>query len=362
MTNPYQHLPGRAFWRSGVADMPAEHIRGLWQPRFEIDRDMPIVTAGSCFAQHIGRALKERGYHWYDAEPAPGPEALRRAFYYGVFSFRTGNIYTTRMLRQWFDWALRPARCPDIFWTQDSRVYDPFRPAIEPDGFGSVEEARASRQATLSAIRDAMRRAGLFIFTLGLTECWRDRTENVEYAVCPGTVAGSFDPERHVFHNMPQREVMAEFSRSLVLLRRINPGVRVLLTVSPVPLTATASGQHVLTATTYSKSVLRAAAGAIADRDENIDYFPSYEIITSPVFGGRFYADNMRSVTSEGVNHVMTCFFDDMSARFGDSPPMAEATLHPPQTEEERADTEDDIRCEEEMLASFQSTGGQATS
>ncbi len=362
MTNPYQHLPGNAFWRSGVADTAAEKIRRLWQPGFEINRDMAIVTAGSCFAQHIGRALKERGYLWYDAEPAPGPEALRRAFYYGVFSFRTGNIYTTRMLRQWFDWALRPTRCPDLFWTQNGRVYDPFRPAIEPDGFESVEEARASRQATLTAIRDAMHKAGLFIFTLGLTECWRDRAENVEYAVCPGTVAGDFDPERHVFHNMTQREVMVEFGRALALLRRVNPSAKVLLTVSPVPLTATASGQHVLTATTYSKSVLRAAAGAIADGDENVDYFPSYEIITSPVFGGRFYADNMRSVTSEGVNHVMTCFFDDLSARFGDSAPTAEAAPCPTRPGDDRAEAEADIRCEEEMLANFQDTGRRTTS
>ena len=40
----------------------------------------------------------------------------------------------------------------------------------------------------------------------------------------------------------------------------MNPKARLVLTVSPVPLAATASGSHVLPATIYSKSVLRAAA------------------------------------------------------------------------------------------------------
>ncbi|MFV0492033.1 MAG: GSCFA domain-containing protein [Pseudorhodobacter sp.] len=360
MTNPYQDLPETAFWRSGVADMAAEQMRGLWQPRFDISPDMPIVTAGSCFAQHIGRALKARGYHWYDAEPAPGPEALRHAFYYGVFSFRTGNIYTTRMLHQWFDWALHPKRCPDLFWCQDGRVHDPFRPTIEPDGFDSVEEGRTSRQATLAAIRDAMRKARLFIFTLGLTECWRDSVEKVEYAVCPGTIAGSFDPGRHQFHNMTQHEVLDNLNAALALLRNVNPGVKILLTVSPVPLTATASGQHVLTATTYSKSVLRAAAGTIMEENEDVDYFPSYEIITSPVFGGRFYASNMRGVTSEGVSHVMTCFFDDLSARFGTTSRPDLITPSAAKIGDDQTDDAEDLRCEEEMLASFQ-TPGQRT-
>ena len=43
----------------------------LYRPKFPIDRTMPIATAGSCFAQHIGRAMRTRGFNVLDAEPAP---------------------------------------------------------------------------------------------------------------------------------------------------------------------------------------------------------------------------------------------------------------------------------------------------
>lgn len=353
--NPYQNLPRSAFWRSAVAETRAKDIRGLWSPKFDIAKDMRIVTAGSCFAQHIAGALRDRGYNWYDAEPAPGSDALKRAYGYGVFSFRTGNIYTARMLNQWLRWAQKPQDCPDIFWKKGGRYYDPFRPAIEPEGFAKLDEARASRGATLAAVKDAMRKAQVFIFTMGLTECWRDAETNDEFAICPGTVAGEFAPDRHVFHNMDYSEVAREMGRALASLRKLNRNVKVLLTVSPVPLTATATGRHVLTATSGSKAILRAVAGMLAEKHDNVDYFPSYEIITHPVFEGRFYAGNKRSVRPEGVAFVMRNFFDDLGAAFGGH---GDDTVNPeagkPVPDGSDAEAASDVICEEEMLAAFQ--------
>lgn len=71
MSNPYKELSAHAFWRTAVAERGAFGLENLWQPKYQIVKSDKIVTAGSCFAQHIGRALKARGYHWFDAEPAP---------------------------------------------------------------------------------------------------------------------------------------------------------------------------------------------------------------------------------------------------------------------------------------------------
>ena len=54
---------------------------------------------------------------------------------------------------------------------------------------------------------------------------------------------------------------MTTSSSSARWCARRTPKLRILLTVSPVPLTATAGDDHVLLATTYSKSVLRAGRG-----------------------------------------------------------------------------------------------------
>ncbi len=351
MSNPYETLGPQAYWRPAVAEAGAFGLQGLWQPRFRILPKHKIVTAGSCFAQHIGRALSARGYHWYDAEPAPPflREDAARQFNYGIFSFRTGNIYTPKMLLQWLQLAFDAGDVPDEIWEEDGRFYDPLRPVIEPGGFASEAELRAARAATLAAIRDAVQQADVFVFTLGLTESWENGETGLQYALCPGTVKGAqFDPDRHVFRNGGFRSLHKELQAALRLMRQHNKGLRVLLTVSPVPLTATASGNHVLTATTYSKSVLRAVAGQMVEDMKTVDYFPSYEIITHPIFRGMFYAPNMRSVEKAGVDTVMGHFFADQARAFG-APKTRQRKKVPPAAPA----AEGEVTCEEELLGAF---------
>ncbi len=344
--NPYQELGPTAFWRTGVADVPAADISGLWTPKWPIGPDSRIATTGSCFAQHFGAALRARGYAWLNKEPAPAPlpAEARKAFNYEVFSARTGNIYTARQLRQWLAWAHDPATMPEEVWTRDGRWFDPFRPLIERDGFASEAELRAARRTTLAALLAAAREADVFVFTLGLTECWRHRQLGHEYPVCPGTIAGAFDAETHMFVNQGFAEILDDMVQAIALLRRLQPAIRILLTVSPVPLTATASGQHVLVATSHSKSVLRAVAGTLAATFDHCDYFPSYEIITAPPFRGMFYAPNLRTVTEAGVGFVMGSFF----AALG---PQAERPVPPPDYAANEGDA--DPLCDDAALEQF---------
>lgn len=351
MSHPYSELDAHAYWKTGVAEKGAFGLSHLWTPKFRIKRSDKIVTFGSCFAQHFGRALAARGYAWHNCEAAPPylPDDKARDFGYGVFSVRTGNIYTPAMMLQWLQRAYGETETPDEVWEQDGRWFDPLRPAIEPNGFASEQELWDARDRSLAAMRRAVEEANVFVFTLGLTECWRSRESNMEYAMCPGTAAGTFDPDKHEFMNTSQRMTLRYMENVVRILRRRNRGIRILLTVSPVPLTATASGQHVLVATQYSKSVLRATAGVLAQEFDAVDYFASFEIITHPIFRGMFFAPNMRSVEPEGVNTVMGHFFADQARVFGveKSAPVAVPAAEPASLAEE------DLRCEEEMLNAF---------
>ena len=360
MSHPYETLPEDRFWRTAVAERDALEITGLWKPRHQIGRRTRIVTAGSCFAQHFAKALVARRYRWLDFEPGPVglTAAQRKDYHYGTFSFRTGNIYTPRMLKQWLTWALTETPVPDEVWEKDGRYYDPFRPGVEPGGFVSPDELYASRKETLAAIAAAVRGAQVFVFTMGLTEAWVNKATGVEYAVCPGTVAGTFDAEAHGFVNHGFGALMADMMASLRLMVRANRRLGLLLTVSPVPLTATASESHVLTATSHSKSLLRAVASEMVAARQRVDYFPSYEIITHPAYRGRFFAPNLRSVLPAGVDHVMTQFFRDQVAAFGGdtaAPPGAPsvAAPEPVEAQEPELTEAEELRCEEEILAAF---------
>lgn len=355
--NPYENLPDRAFWRSAVAVRDPLDIGELWDPKFTFDRGHKVSTFGSCFAQHFSRALVARGYNWHDAEPGPSvfsSEVLKK-YGYGVFSARTGNIYTVRAFRQWLMWALGKERVPSETWQADGRHFDPFRPAILPGGFDSADDVLGDRKATLAALKRAVVDSDRLVFTLGLTEAWQNRRTGVTYAMCPGTVAGRFDADLHCFKNFTFEEIRKDLADVLRLLRKANRELRVLLTVSPVPLTATASGRHVLVATTYSKAVLRAVAGTVAEGDPAVDYFPSYEVIATPPFKGMFFGSNGRSVTRDGVDFVMRSFFSCLTAKFGAGGDADALRRDPAEADKADADAEadDDVVCEDEMLDAF---------
>lgn len=364
ISNPYTSLEERAFWAPSVGRRDALDIDELWRPKWPVTRKHAIATFGSCFAQHFGRALHKRGYHWFDGEPTPvsnlDPD-VAQLFNYGVFSARTGNIYTVSLLRQWVSWAMGEASPEDEIWEKGGRFYDPFRPNVEPNGFASHEEMLASRRLTIEGFGRALKESNVFVFTMGLTESWWNAETGYEYPMCPGTVAGDFDPEVHVFKNQPYGYIKKVLNEVTAMIKEINPKIKILLTVSPVPLTATMSGNHVLVATTLSKSVLRAVAGSIVENRGYIDYFPSYEIISSAPFEGRFFSSNKRGVEQAGVDHVMRNFFKCMAREFPDKVPQdvldelsgAAPATPSAQTYKTTSDAAEALVCEEELLAAF---------
>ncbi len=293
---------------------------------------------------------------WVDGEPAPSGMLPKMAaqFGYGVFSARTANIYSAAQFRLLLTLAVgdMAADVPEI-WQDATCFRDSLRPMIEPDGFLSQAEALASRRSMLRGLARAVKAADVVVFTLGLTEGWEDIATGLPFAACPGTQSGTFDPARHRFVNYRAAAIRADLEASLDHIHALNPEARLLLTVSPVPLTASASGQHVLVATMRSKSVLRGVAGELAEDDARVDYFPSYEIITGAPTASRFFEPNLRSVRPEGVAMVMDHFFAglDLTGAMRDPIPNDPALRRIAAAQ--AALTHEELACEEAMLEAF---------
>jgi hypothetical protein len=143
------------------------------------------------------------------------------------------------------------------------------------------------------------------VFTLGLTEAWQSKVDGSVYPACPGTISGIFDEERHEFKNFSVEEITEDLTKFIELLRQSNPSVRFIITVSPVPLVATATKSHVLLASTYSKSVLRVVAENVSNQLKDVSYFPAFEIITGPQAPFEYFEKDRRNVSEIGVAEVM---------------------------------------------------------
>jgi hypothetical protein len=308
--HPYKDAPPYRMWRRAVSETDGGDVDPVVRMPFRLSATDRIVTAGSCFAQHIAERLRQQGFAFLVTESAHPilPPKVAQDFQYGLFSARYGNLYTARQLLQLMQRAYGAFTPRDDVWEEGGRFYDPFRPQIQPGGFATLEEYQHDRAQHFAAVRRAFEEADIFVFTLGLTECWVSREDGAAYPVCPGTAAGRFEPARHVFVNFGVEEVVADMTAFLTELRRRNPRVKMILTVSPVPLAATAEDRHVLVSTTYSKAVLRIAAEQLTQLTD-VAYFPSYEIVTGAFSRGAYFGPDLRSVTKAGVDHVMRLFF-----------------------------------------------------
>jgi hypothetical protein len=339
---PYSALPPSAFWKPCQQD-PAFRAAELYVPAVTLSPEDRIATAGSCFARNITRYLTRSTLSFLQTEPAPRgmDAATAQSFGYDQYSARYGNIYTARQLRQLIEDALDMRQHDGAIWARGARFIDALRPGVEPQGLASADEVRAHRMDHLRHVARMIADMDVLIFTLGLTETWEDTATGLVFPSAPGVLGSNFDPARHRFVNQTYPQVMDDMTRAIALLRAVNPGLRLILTVSPVPLTATASGGHVLAATTYSKSVLRAVAGDLAAQDDGIDYFPSYEMIAGAPFSGQSYDANLRTVADAAIERVMSVFF---TAHGADLAPVDRSTGKPRTA---------DPTCEEAMLDGF---------
>ena len=365
--DPYKSAEDRAFWSRSVASnfVAAATVD---TPSIQLSRDDRFMSAGSCFASNVRRYLESWGYQYTVTESAhpQWPESAE-TLYYEAFSARYGNIYTARQMVQLLERSLGTFHPAEEYWeTPDGEFIDPFRPGLANRSW-SLAEFRALTEQHLAAVRTAVERSTVLVFTLGLTEAWYSADDGAVFPACPGTVSGEFDPDRHRFINFSADEVTADLIRMVEVLRSINPTIRLVLTVSPVPLVATASGRHVLTATTYSKSVLRVAADQATRDMPDAVYFPAYEIVVGPQNTMSPFETDLRNVREPVIASVMSAF---AATLLGETTgPAAAATK--PATDEVRALIEEalDAECEEMMsdeqlarpMAPATPNGGRAT-
>ncbi|MGV8988657.1 MAG: GSCFA family protein, partial [Cypionkella sp.] len=67
MLHPYRKQPDKAFWKKTISPVHPMDIANWYEKRYAID-GLRIATAGSCFAQHIGRNLRTSGFEYMDTE------------------------------------------------------------------------------------------------------------------------------------------------------------------------------------------------------------------------------------------------------------------------------------------------------
>ena len=103
-------------------------------------------------------------------------------------------------------------------------------------------------------------------------------------------------------------ENLAYLETFLAILRRHNPGLKLIVTVSPVPFMATGLGatKHVVTANAHSKAVLRVVAEEFAGANDGVFYFPSFEMVMHCLEDP--WEEDQRHIKRSAVARIMELF------------------------------------------------------
>jgi hypothetical protein len=245
------YFPSDATFDNNPAIVSEYLVKGWMPEKPFIDKSTVVVPFGSCFAANVTKYLQERDYN------VPSKSGSR------AYVTRMGDgIVHTFAIRQQLEWA----------WLNKVPQSDLWH-GYKAQEFGYDENIRQVTKLLFD-------RAEVFILTLGLSEIWYDEpTGEVFWRAVP---SNRYDPARHKFRVSSVDENKANLSAILSLIRTYRPDAKLILTLSPVALTATFRPVSCMTANAASKAILRAALDEFMRSIDDPDtfYFPSYEIVT----------------------------------------------------------------------------------
>lgn len=255
-----------------------------------LDKKTPITTIGSCFAEELRQWLKNNNYNI--KEPS------------------WGQVYNIKNIRQIFEMSLEPEKWNPIeeIWDFDGDVRHPYikGPELEPYKLGNLNDYKNKMIKLHQSFGEVLKNVDVIIITLGQTEYWANKKDKCAFYAAPW-VNTKDGEENHKFYNLSVEEVKEELRKSINLLKRHNPNISIIFSVSPVPLVA--SGQKTLNGYLLAgkaKSAQHISTLEIIDEFKDVQYMPSYEIVNSDIIGS--YENDGRHIKRNKVKSIMQSF------------------------------------------------------
>jgi hypothetical protein len=254
---------------------------------------------GSCFAVNIGRYLYESGYNYLVYEPMPKNRDPKGLNPYLAASANWNLVYNSACIRQIFEYSLGKFETSLRWWDDPrskARVVDPYR----RNTIYNKKDCAARFESHVYASKSALTDSDIVILTVGLSEVWRNRKERVTYWRKPYNLRDGDE-----FHRQSVCEIYKDLLKCYLLIKEVNPKVKIIITVSPVPFNLSYRNDvDVISANEVSKAKIRLAVDLFAEL-EDVFYFPAYEMVRIMVDP---YVEDGRHVKPSAIVKVMRIF------------------------------------------------------
>ena len=243
----------------------------------QLPRTARVLTMGSCFADSIGSRLA-----------ANKVETLVNPF---------GTVFQPLALVK----LLRAAAGEEVDWQQHLVQARGRWQSYDVHGSIGADSPVDLLQHIHELVRrtgDFLRNADVLLLTLGTAWTYRLRETAELVNNCHKQPADLFVREL-----LTPDEIINGLAETHAYLRRINPSLRFVLTVSPV--------RHLkdtLPLNSVSKSVLRVATHIVSDLLPGVAYFPAYELLLDELRDYRFYSADMLHPSEVAEDYIWDKF------------------------------------------------------
>lgn len=201
-----------------------------------IEQDTRFFSMGSCFARSVARHLALAGHQSLHLE-------------------LTEHVNTTFANRAFVDWLA----------TKDGELGARFA-ELAPHGWNADETLR-----TIAT-------SDVFVLTLGVAAAFFDRDTGAFVMPRASKLNLRALAETYRFRTTSVGENVDNVLHLVDFVRSLNPAVRIVITVSPVPMAATFEFESCIQADCLSKSTMRLVAHEVATRlPDVVTYWPSFE-------------------------------------------------------------------------------------
>jgi len=177
---------------------------------------------------------------------------------------------------------------------------DPHRRQIYANSIAALGDLSDTVSATID---EGLAAADVVILTLGLTECWRVKQSGRYAALGPDNEKDELFPLLE-FRPTTFAENYENLCATLDCIASAYPEKKIVVTVSPVGLVRTWTGEDVVRANLHSKSTLRAVVGQVCRERPHVTYWPSYEFASK---GDIFLPDGLH-VRPDAIEEIVAGF------------------------------------------------------
>ena len=246
-------------------------------PDFSIDYNSRLMMLGSCFAENMGSKFS---YYKFDVDVNP-----------------CGIIYNPLSVANVLRLLVEGKR----FEKNDLReVGGKWVSLFHHGAFSSADPDECLHRINdrLTKATGELRTLDLLVITWGTAWVYTYIPENIIVSNCHKIPSREFERSR-----LSVEDIVREYLVLIERLREINPGLRILFTVSPIR--HWKDGAH---GNQLSKATLLLAIDRLREEIQHVYYFPAYEIVLDELRDYRFYAEDMLHVSGFTVDYIWERF------------------------------------------------------